>query len=47
MPELDQHDLLLILTLCELLGKPTRARDVTNARERVMKQLEQDASNEY
>ena len=46
-PQLDAHDLLLILTLCELLDHPVRAQDVAKAQKKVLRELERDALKQY
>jgi hypothetical protein len=39
---MDAEDVLFIMTLCELLGKPARLRDVERAYAKVVKQVERE-----
>jgi hypothetical protein len=47
MPKLDTRDMLLILMLCDLLGKPTRANEVEEVYSRVLQEAEEDVQRRY
>jgi hypothetical protein len=40
-------DVFFMLTLCELLGKPVRMKDVEQAYEKVTKQAQRDGLKKY